>query len=91
MTHFDRAVFALYCQAWGRWQEAEEMVAAKGNIVKTKDGNIIQNPALAVANRAARDCHRYAAELGLTPSARSRIHTDGLNGKAADEFAEFFA
>jgi P27 family predicted phage terminase small subunit len=92
MTKYDRAVFALYCQSWGRWQDAEEQVAAKGTVVKTQSGNIIQNPALAVSNRAAKDCIRYAQELGLTPSARSRIDTEGLNSRAAQDsgLAKFF-
>ena len=42
-------------------------------IVKTKSGNLIQNPLVGVANKAMADMVRYAAEFGLTPSARTRV------------------
>lgn len=89
LTKYDRAILSLYCQSWGRWQEAERVVAEKGMILTTKAGAIIQNPALAVSNTAARNCAKYASELGLTPSARSRISTTGLNSRAAEETDDF--
>ena len=74
LTHIDRAVLAMYCQAWARWVEAEEKVAEMPgkDIVKTKGGNIIQNPYLAIANRAQDHLLKCAAEFGMTPSSRTR-------------------
>lgn len=73
VTVVDRAALAAYCQAWARWVDAEGQVAKLGTIVKTANGNLIQNPYLAVANRAMEQMTRLAAEFGMTPSSRSRV------------------
>lgn len=94
LTKYDRAILSLYCQQWGVWREAQRIVKERGLIVLSKTGIEIQNPALGIANRAGERCAKYAIELGLTPSARSRIDTKGLNARAAEQeeadvFAEF--
>lgn len=73
MTAVDKATFAAYCVAWARWVDAEANVAKLGPIVKTANGNLIQNPYLAVANRALEQMTKLAAEFGMTPSSRSRV------------------
>ena len=73
LTPLDTNVLAMYCIAYARWVEAEEQLTRIGPVVKTKNGNLIQNPYLAVANRAMEQMLLYARELGMTPSARSRI------------------
>jgi len=85
LTGIDRAVLAAYCQAYGRWAQAERAILelqknghlAAGLMIKTTHGNAIQNPLVGTANKAAADMVRYAAEFGMTPSARSRIDTGG--------------
>lgn len=91
LTACDRSVLASYCQAYGRWVQAEDALAAEAMVrggpavlaftVVTAKGNVIQNPLVGIANKAAADMVRYAAEFGMTPSARSRITT----GAAADD------
>lgn len=72
-TDVDRAALAMYCQAWGRWVEAERELA-KGEMILTSDkGNLYQNPWLHVANRAWEQMRKILAEFGLTPSSRSRL------------------
>ena len=73
VTVVDRAALAAYCQAWSRWVDAEGQVARLGTIVKTANGNLIQNPYLAVANRAMEQMAKLATEFGMTPSSRSRV------------------
>ena len=73
LTPLDADILALYCQAHTRWVEAEEHVQRIGPVVKTKSGNLVPNPYLAIANRAMDQMLVYARELGMTPSARSRI------------------
>lgn len=73
LTEADYALFAAYCDAFGRWHEANEKLRASALILKTVDGNLIQNPYVAIANRAIDQMIKIAAEFGLTPSARSRI------------------
>jgi P27 family predicted phage terminase small subunit len=80
----DRAALAAYCQAFGRWQQAEEALACMaardavthGLMIKTTNGNAVQNPLVGAANKAMADMVRYAAEFGMTPSARSRIRAE---------------
>lgn len=83
IAHIDRGALAAYCQAWARWVEAEERLAESQDIVKTKGGNVIQNPYLAVANRAQEQMVKIAAEFGMTPSSRTRVSTaPGEKGNA---------
>jgi P27 family predicted phage terminase small subunit len=72
LTEGDRFALAAYCTYFARWQDAEDQVAVQGTLVKTKSGNVIQHPAVGVANTAAKFCHRFAVELGLTPSSRAK-------------------
>lgn len=85
MTSVDRAALAAYCVAYERWVEAEGKVATLGTVVKTAAGNLIQNPYLAVANRAMEQMTRLAAEFGMTPSSRSQVRTTGPAEKSEFE------
>lgn len=92
MSGLDRAALGAYCQAYGRWAQAERALAkmsnqADGLIIKTVSGNMIQNPLVGVANKAMADMVRYSAEFGMTPSSRSRISALDADGyDPADEF-----
>lgn len=96
LTRLDRATLAAYCQAFERWRTAEttlaEMAArdalTHGLMIRTSNGNPIQNPLVGIANKAMADMVRYAAELGITPSARSRIHAEAQDHQ--DPAEEFF-
>ena len=73
LTTFDRAALAAYCQAWGRWVEAEERLRETPPLVKTPSGYVQQSPWLLIANKQLELMGRYMVELGLTPAARSRV------------------
>jgi P27 family predicted phage terminase small subunit len=73
IARIDMASLAIYCQEFGRWQDAEEIVAKKGMHVKMKSGHIQDHPALMTARQAGKIVTRLAAEFGLTPSSRARI------------------
>lgn len=97
MTELDRAVLAAYCQAYGRWAEAERALARmaakdemnRALMVKTTGGNAIQNPLVGIANKAKADMVRYAVEFGMTPSARAKVvAADPEDAKNATQ--EFF-
>ena len=97
LTGVDRAALAAYCQAWGRWRQAERALAAMAALdpvtgalmIKTKEGNAIQNPLVGVANKAMADMVRYAAEFGMTPSARTRVQA-AAGGQADDPASKYF-
>lgn len=67
-------------------------LAARGSelVVWTGNGNLIQNPLVGVSRRAAADMLRFAAEFGMTPSARSRIDTEKANLDDADPARDYF-
>jgi P27 family predicted phage terminase small subunit len=73
ITVVDRAVLAAYCQAYGRWVEAEEKLKETPLLIRTPSGYVQQSPWLTVANRQMELMGRYMAEIGLTPASRSRI------------------
>jgi len=85
ITDIDTAALALYCASYGRWQEAESKIqemkskGGDGMIVKSPSGYPIQNPYLAIANRAMEDCYKYLQQFGLSPAARTRV-TPGAQG-----------
>jgi P27 family predicted phage terminase small subunit len=97
LTDIDRGTLAAYCQAYGRWMQAERAISemAKrdtltgGLMIKTSNGNAVQNPLIGTANKAMSDMVRYAAEFGMTPSARSRIHGEAPDGERREGFSEF--
>jgi P27 family predicted phage terminase small subunit len=97
MTAIDRAALAAYCQAYGRWVQAERGIAemakrdpvTAGLLIKTIKGNAIQNPLVGTANKAMSDMVRYAAEFGMTLSARSRVIAN-LHENQADPAEQFF-
>lgn len=85
LTKPDRASLAIYCQAYGRWVRAENALAViaatdsefHGLMIKTSNGNVVQNPLVGTANAAMAAVNKYAVEFGMTPSARSRIKVEG--------------
>lgn len=97
LSEIDRGALAAYCQAYGRWAQAERAIAkmaekdplTSGMMIRTTNGNAIQNPLVGIANKAMSDLVRYAAEFGMTPSARSRIHAQGSEPEKPEGFAQF--
>lgn len=73
ITVVDRAVLAAYCQAYGRWVEAEEKLKETPLLIRTPSGYVQQSPWLNVANRQMELMGRYMTEIGLTPASRSRV------------------
>ena len=74
LTQVDMAVFAGYCQAYARWKEAEEFISKHGSILKTSSGYIQQIPQVSIAQQNLKQIRGFCSELGLTPSARSRLN-----------------
>jgi P27 family predicted phage terminase small subunit len=73
MSALDRAAFAAYCQTYGRWVEAERRLAETPALIKLPSGYVQQNPWLAVSNKQFELMMKAMAELGLTPTSRSRV------------------
>lgn len=82
----DRAAFAAYCESWARWKEAEEHITNEGTVIVNGKGDQVLSPWVGKSEKAQRLMLQSAAELGLTPSSRSRIVAVGeANRNPADE------
>jgi P27 family predicted phage terminase small subunit len=72
-TDVDQAAFELmsvhYAMAW----RAAEIVQAQGLVIKDKFDQMHKHPALQILRDNSALFKSYAAEFGMTPSARSRI------------------
>jgi P27 family predicted phage terminase small subunit len=73
LTELDRAALAAYCQAYGRWAEAERKLRETPMLLKLPSGYVQQNPWLSIAHKQLELMHKYLTEFGLSPVARSRI------------------
>jgi len=88
VTQGDRGALLSLCQQWSRYLEANRSVSTAGMVVRSPSGYPMPNPYIAIANRALSMCVKLWAELGLTPSSRSRVQTTSEDPNA-DAFAEF--
>jgi P27 family predicted phage terminase small subunit len=81
LTTIDGITLAAYCQCVSRWRQAEEAIQrmkkkdalTSALMIKTSNGNAIQNPLIGVANRAMHMAIKFAAEFGMSPAARARL------------------
>jgi P27 family predicted phage terminase small subunit len=85
----DREALAVYCTAAARRAQAEEQIAKTGEVVKSPSGYPIQNPWLAIANKAGEQMRQWGAELGITPAARTRVRAP-ISPLARPTTARFF-
>jgi P27 family predicted phage terminase small subunit len=91
ITEGDRASLLALCQQWSRYLTANGSVSSKGMVVRSPSGYPMPNPYIGIANKALGNCVKLWVELGLTPSARTRVQTAPGTGGATfdDAFAEF--
>lgn len=86
LTDGDHAALVALCLQWAVFLDASSKVTSL--VVTTRSGYPMPNPYQTVANKALGLCAKLWAELGLTPSARSRVERHDGDGKG-DPFAEF--
>jgi len=90
VTEGDRGSLLALCQQWSRYLEANGKVAVSGMVVRSPSGYPMPNPYIGIANRALSNCVKLWVELGLTPSARSRVTiATGAGSFPDDPFREF--
>lgn len=69
----DREALVVWCVACVEHARAVVEVRLRGQVVKTKDGNVIQNPFLPIVNRQAIIMLKAGGELGFSPAARAHL------------------
>lgn len=89
-TEADQAALELYCQAYGRWREAEAALDAieEGPIQHGERGDTV-SAWQRVANARFDQARRLLAEFGLTPAQRSRVVA--AMPEEPDELEQLFA
>lgn len=73
LSDLDAAALGAYCQTFARWADAERHVQEGGAVIQTPNGCLQVNPWLSVCHESLRQMRAYLVELGLTPSARTRL------------------
>ena len=86
VTEADRAALIACCLEWAHYEKA--IANRLPEVVAARSGYLMPNPWIAIANKALAALVKLWVELGLTPSSRSRVSTDGP-GPGGDAFSEF--
>lgn len=66
----DVDLLALYCEAWGRWEEAQDYLGKTGLVVKGTNDAPMPSPYLPIANKAFDQLRSLLPELQMTPKSR---------------------
>ena len=85
LTMLDRGALSAYCQAYGRWVEAERKLQESPMLLKMPSGYIQQSPWLTIANKQLELMHRYITDLGLSPAGRTRLNVNATSYYADDD------
>lgn len=92
ISELDRAALAAYCQAYGRWVEAERKLKETPALLRTPAGYVQPSPWLGIANKNLEMMHKFMSELGLSPVSRGRVSARPMTRKPWEvEDDEFFA
>lgn len=86
VTEADRAALIACCIEWAHYRKAVEHRLPE--IIKAPSGYAMPNPWISIGNKALAALVKLWADLGLTPSSRSRVQVDGP-GPGGDAFSEF--
>lgn len=76
LTEADGAVLAMYCQDLGVMEELQVERNKLGPLVEGANGEPVANPLDREIDRVSARLLQRERELGMTPSARSRIRVD---------------
>jgi len=106
LTKLDKAIFAVYCEAFSTWAQATRMIQEKGMVFTTpgktrtlKNGTVektgggfpIMNPYFPIANKAKEQMMKALIEMGMTPSSRSRVKVAEWRPEKEDQKERFFS
>jgi P27 family predicted phage terminase small subunit len=73
VTQADRSAFLSYCWAWGQFVDASAAADGAPDMLIAASGALHVNKVHERVDRAFKAFLRAAAELGLTPSSRTRV------------------
>ncbi len=76
VTGLDRAALVMYCELRVTWRELDRVVKREGVVITRRAGPGV-HPAFKAAMETLTQLRLLGAELGLSPSARSRLRVPG--------------
>jgi P27 family predicted phage terminase small subunit len=82
----DEDVVVAYVHAVVNYKRATKLVEELGLLVEGRRDGLVTNPAVRIQRDAATLIRMLAAELGLTPSARSRLSVEEGSSDDVDDF-----
>ena len=87
LTVADYAILEAYCSSYSQWKWLSEVVREGNCATITGSGSLVSSPESQQVHKYADRMIKLLVELGLTPSARSRLHV--AKKEDADPFVEF--
>jgi P27 family predicted phage terminase small subunit len=78
LTAVDHALLEAYCVTYSRWLDAHRQ--AKLEVTLTEKGYPVVDPMVGVEQKYLAQLKTLAAEFGMSPSARTRIHVEKDEG-----------
>jgi len=76
LTAVDADALRAYCEAVARYKYAAKMLEDSGPLVRgQRSGELVKNPLHQIVRDNADLMRQFARELGLTPAARTGLHT----------------
>lgn len=88
LKRLDQSVLVTWVVAADLHRQATEKLNNGAMLIKTPNGMPVQSPYLAIVNKQAAIMIKAAAEMGFTPSSRSRVEVE--NGAEEDPADRFF-
>jgi P27 family predicted phage terminase small subunit len=76
LASVDRALLAVWCDAWADFAQAATLIAQHGPLVKRANGDLARSPVARLRDSAAQRLLAVAVQFGFTPVARARIKVD---------------
>ena len=88
LKRLDQSCLTVWVVSEERHQDAAVKVSQLGSLLKGKSGTPYQNPYLAIMNKQAIIMMKAAAELGFTPSSRTRVRIEPPKPGEGNPFAD---
>ncbi len=73
LTSADTELYALFASTAAFYADAVRLVDTTGQLIRGRDGGVVKNPAAQLVRDNGSLLARLSADLGLSPSSRSRV------------------
>jgi P27 family predicted phage terminase small subunit len=71
LTVVDHEALVVMCEEYQQYKEADTL--CRTLLIKTSNGNVIQNPAIGIRNKAREALKKSMSYFGMTPSSRASL------------------